>query len=132
MPTNIAIAVIEYADRFLIGQRPLEKPLGGLWEFPGGRVELDETPEQAATRECREETGLEIRVVGAYGSYDHQYAHAGVRLHFFACRPLSPELPPREPFRWVGRHELSGYKFPAGNDLILARLGVADVRSGVS
>ena len=128
MSTSIAIAVVEYADRFLIGRRPAGKPLGGLWEFPGGRVELDETPEQAATRECREETGLDVDVVGVYGCDDHQYAHDLVRLHFLACRPLSPEMPPREPFRWVARHELSEYTFPAGNDEILSRLSAATTK----
>jgi mutator protein MutT len=122
MVTRIAIAVVEDTDRFLIGRRAEGKALGGFWEFPGGRVESGETAAEAAKRECREETGLEVEVVGDYGCHDHQYDHDLLRLHFLACRPLAPRSIPREPFRWVARGELSRYTFPAGNDRILARL----------
>ncbi len=54
--TRIAIAVVEHDGNFLIGLRPSGAVLGGLWEFPGGKVEPDETPEAAAARECLEET----------------------------------------------------------------------------
>ena len=50
-PTAIAVAVVEHDDRFLVGQRPAGKPLAGYWEFPGGRVEEGESPQQAAIRE---------------------------------------------------------------------------------
>lgn len=58
MPTPIAIAVVQHADQFLIGQRPAGLVLSGYWEFPGGKIQLGETPEAAAVRECLEETGL--------------------------------------------------------------------------
>ena len=84
--TRIAIAVVERNGRFLVGQRPPGKPLAGFAEFPGGRVEAGETPEQAAIRECFEETGLSVAVVGRYDGRLHDYAHDRVHLHFFACR----------------------------------------------
>ena len=70
-PTRIAIAVVEHAGRYLIGRRPDGVPLAGLWEFPGGKVQLSETAEQAAERECLEETGLEVAVGEAYPAVVH-------------------------------------------------------------
>ena len=61
-PTPIAVAVVEHDGRYLVGQRPAHVPLGGFWEFPGGKVERGETPEAAAIRECLEETGLTVHI----------------------------------------------------------------------
>jgi mutator protein MutT len=119
MPTRIAIAVVEHEGRFLIGQRPAGVPLAGLWEFPGGKIEQDETPERCAVRECREETGCDVEVVSAYPSVVHQYNHSQVELCFFACRPINPSTTARPPFRWVQRSELGSYTFPAANAELL-------------
>ena len=119
MCTQVAIAVVEQAGKFLIGRRPQGKPLAGLWEFPGGRVELYETPEQAAIRECQEETGLVVSVSGLLGRHDYRYAHDRVRLHFFLCRVLDSDVPPHDPFRWVAREQLARYSFPEANQEIL-------------
>ena len=121
MSVPVAIAVVEDAGRVLIGRRPKGKPLGGYWEFPGGRVEPGETPEETAIRECQEETGLRVDVVGTYGCHEHEYSYDHVKLYFFACRPESTE-DPSEPFRWVPREELTRYAFPAGNDEVLRLL----------
>ena len=119
MPTVIAIAVIESAGTFLVGQRPPNVPLAGLWEFPGGKVLLGETPQAAAMRECREETGLEVQVLGAFPTMLQQYEHGEVELHFFLCQPLSPETDPTPPFHWVSRGALANLEFPAGNRELL-------------
>jgi 8-oxo-dGTP diphosphatase len=117
--THIAIAVVEHDDHFLIGQRPSGVALAGLWEFPGGKVEPGETPAAAAVRECEEETGLAVSVLGTYPEAEHQYDHDHVQLHFFRCAPLDANVPPRAPFRWVARQSLSDYAFPHGNDSLL-------------
>ncbi len=122
MPKAIAIAVVEHQGRFLIGRRPEGVALAGLWEFPGGKVEPGETAADAATRECREETGYAIQVVGEYPSVVQHYDHGSVHLRFFACRPLDPTQPPRAPFVWVAREALADYEFPAGNRELLAIL----------
>jgi mutator protein MutT len=122
MPTPIAIAVVEQDGRFLIGRREAGIALAGMWEFPGGKVEPGETPEQAAVRECLEETGLAIEIVGRYDRVDHNYAHGEVELQFFRCRPTRPDQTPRERFRWVGAGELSQYAFPAANAALVKQL----------
>jgi 8-oxo-dGTP diphosphatase len=123
MPTAIAIAVVEHEGRFLIGLRPPGVALAGLWEFPGGKIEPGETPQAAAVRECREETGLIVEPVFQYPIQCHDYEHDSVELHFIACSPVAKaELPPREPFRWVERAELAKREFPAGNRKLLELL----------
>jgi mutator protein MutT len=123
-PTKqIAIAVIEHAGSFLIGQRPPGVPLAGLWEFPGGKIEPTEVAKEAAVRECREETGLNVEAEGTWLVQEEEYPHGRVRLHFIACR-LSPDETgaPQEPFRFVPRRELSTYEFPSGNRELLKLL----------
>lgn len=122
MPTEIAIAVVEHNGQFLIGQRPPGAALAGLWEFPGGKVEPGESAEAAAVRECQEETGLAVEVLGTYPFHDHQYDHGAVRLHFFRCRMLDTRILPRDPFRWVARQDLGQFAFPRGNDALLRLL----------
>jgi len=116
----IAIAVVENEDRFLIGQRPPDVPLAGLWEFPGGKIEPAESAKEAAVRECREETGLAVEAMGTWLVQEEEYSHGRVRLHFIACRLTAEESGnPRDPFRWVPREELAEYEFPSGNREIL-------------
>ncbi len=122
MPKPIAIAVVESDGRFLIGQRSADGPLPGLWEFPGGKVESGETPEQAAVRECREETGLLVAVVSLYDRVLYSYPHGDVELHFFACRPTAAHQTPAARFRWVPAEELARYEFPAANAELIKRL----------
>jgi 8-oxo-dGTP diphosphatase len=123
-PTPIAIAVVEQDGHFLVGQRPPGVPLAGLWEFPGGKIEPDETPESTAVRECLEETGVEVAPLFRYPEHIETYDHGRVRLHFIACRPQSakPAKSPREPFRWVRRTDLAGLEFPAGNAALIELL----------
>jgi 8-oxo-dGTP diphosphatase len=120
--TPIAIAVVEYDERFLIGVRPAGGVLAGQWEFPGGKVRPGETWAQCAARECREESGIEVEVVALYTECEHAYDFGLLHLQFFHCRPLDPAQQPRSPFRWVVRRELSEYQFPAANGQILKRL----------
>jgi mutator protein MutT len=120
--TRIAVAVVEHAGRFLVGQRPEGVPLAGLWEFPGGKVQPDETPQQAAMRECLEETGLVVEVTGQYEPVEYQYEHGRLHLDFFACRPRDPSADPRPPFGWFERQDLAHMQFPAANARLIAEL----------
>jgi len=133
MPTLIAIAVVEHADCFLVGQRPTGVPLAGLWEFPGGKIELGESPETAAVRECFEESGLAVEPAHRYPSHIEPYTHDRVELHFIACRPLAgATLAPRDPFRWVARRDLRNLEFPQGNRELLRILQEPQIALGES
>jgi 8-oxo-dGTP diphosphatase len=118
----IAIAVVERDGCYLCGQRPNGAPLAGLWEFPGGKVEPGETPQAAAARECREETGLDVEVGTAYPTVDHQYGHGRVDLRFFACRPREPDAAPKPPFAWIPAARLAELPFPEANAALVEEL----------
>jgi 8-oxo-dGTP diphosphatase len=121
-PVEIALAVVRRADQVLIGPRPQGTFLAGLWEFPGGKVQPQESPEEAAVRECREETGMEIELRGQLATVENEYAHGRVRLEFFAAEPLDPSQRPAAPFRWVPIADLARFRFPPANRAVLKSL----------
>lgn len=118
----IAVAVVEHQGKYLIGRRPGDAPLGGLWEFPGGKVRREELPEQAAVRECAEETGLNVEVCGELPTVFHDYPHGRLELRFFACRLVGTAETPRTPFRWVPAGDLLRYAFPPANAALIQQL----------
>ena len=122
MSADIAIAIVEDQDQFLIGRRPPGVPLAGLWEFPGGKVQAGESRRDAAVRECLEESGIEVEVIDEFSPHTQTYDYGTVRLSFFLCRPRHPNAQPRAPFIWVARRELDSYEFPAGNAGVLQEL----------
>jgi len=120
---SVAVAVVEWAGRFLVGRRPADLPLGSLWEFPGGKIREGETPEEAAVRECLEETGISVNVSHRLVETSYDYPHGRVVLHFLACRLCSEQPPlPIAPFAWVTREALRHLDFPAGNQRVLELL----------
>lgn len=121
-PIRIAVAVVLSDGKVLIGRRPDGVPLAGLWEFPGGKVALGETPAETAARECREETGLDVGVGELELEVVHDYPHGRLRIAFFRAAPLDPAAQPCLPFRWVRLADLPNYSFPPANAEMLARL----------
>src|SRR5262249_12678744 len=119
---EIAVAVVEQDGCFLIGQRAADIPLAGMWEFPGGKVQDGEDANVAAIRECLEETGLHVEVVGEYPDVIHDYPHGRLHLRFVQCRPRDAEAMPQLPFEWVARADLTKYEFPPANVALLAQL----------
>lgn len=120
----IAIAVVEKEDAYLVGRRPADVPLAGLWEFPGGKVEVGETSEQAAVRECLEETGLHVVAGAKLAEIEHTYAHGELTLVVFltSVAQASREAAPRAPFQWIPRLEVIKLEFPPANRPILKLL----------
>src|SRR5512139_2239569 len=110
---NVTAAVIRKNGRILIAQRPLGGRLGGLWEFPGGKVEPGETLPQCLRREIKEELGVRIKVGKQITSIDHAYTHFKITLHAFACELVSgkPQALQVQDFKWVRMSEFKRYAF---------------------
>lgn len=92
---------------FLAAQRPEGHPQAGYWEFPGGKVEADETLEAALARELAEELSLSIRHPRLWRTVEHDYPSRSVRVHFFHVTDYSgePVANDRQAFRWVTPQE---------------------------
>jgi 8-oxo-dGTP diphosphatase len=124
-PTQIAIGLIWSGNRLLVGRRTEGQTLAGYHEFPGGKCAPDETPEHAVVRECREETGLDVTVLGLRVETGHEYPHGRLRLFFFDCA-LADEIEadePRPPFAWADVPDVLEMTFPPANRPVLESVG---------
>lgn len=122
---QIGVAVIyNQQGQILIDRRPAKGLLGGLWEFPGGKIEQDETVEECIKREIKEEIDLEIEVNDLLMTVDHAYTHFRVTLHVYNCRYLAGEARPLEcdEIRWVTIDEIEKFPFPKANIEIIKAL----------
>jgi A/G-specific adenine glycosylase len=119
----VTAAVICREGLVLISQRPAKGLLGGLWEFPGGKLQPGEDLGGCLKREILEELGAPVDVLGKLGVYQHAYTHFRVTLHSFYCRLLDTAQPKPiqvQDLRWVKLDELES--FPMGKiDRLIAR-----------
>jgi A/G-specific adenine glycosylase len=109
---TVTAAVIEQHKQVLIAQRPYGGLLGGLWEFPGGKLQDDEELEACLQREIDEELGISIEIGNSLGVYRHAYTHFRVTLHAFCCRLANGDQPKAlqaQELRWVDPEMLSRY-----------------------
>lgn len=111
---EVVAAVIERNAKVLIDKRKAGGLLGGLWEFPGGKVEKGETLRQALTREIEEELGVAIRILDDFGEYKHAYTHFKVTVFVFRCEITKGVPEPLEAveIKWVAIDALE--KHPMG------------------
>ncbi len=119
---HVAVGVILDARRnILITRRPPDAHQGDLWEFPGGKVEADESLSQALARELREELGIVIGRTTELLQIRHDYGDKTVLLDVHVVWEFSGEAKPLEdqPMAWVAACELSDYAFPAANEPIV-------------
>ena len=123
---EVSAALIFHNGKILITQRPAKSHLGGLWEFPGGKREVNETSEQCLVREIREELGMEISVGELFEEVSHDYAGKSVHLKFFICERVSGEPKPLgcAAFKWIGKSELDDFEFPAADARLLKKLRI--------
>jgi len=123
-PLAVAAGLVFHEGRLLITRRRAGDHLGGLWEFPGGKIEPGETAAGALRRELREELDIEVTVGTLLAEVAHDYPERRVHLEFFTCRLAAGE--PRalgcEAIAWVTAEELSSFPFPPADRQLLARL----------
>ena len=112
----VAVALIDPDGRVLLAQRPEGKPMAGLWEFPGGKVDPGETPEAALIRELHEELGIETwsSCLAPLTFASHAYEDFHLLMPLFACRRWQGTATPREGQRlaWVRPQQMGGYQMP--------------------
>ena len=121
---DVAAALVFREGKLLIAQRHPDAHLGGLWEFPGGKREPNETFEACLARELREELGIEVVVGELMENLTHTYPEKTVRLKFYHCRWKQHEPQPLgcPAFKWVRVEELQDHEFPAADARLLERL----------
>lgn len=122
----IGVGVIERDtdNKILIALRPNEAMLGGLWEFPGGKQEENESIQQTVERELNEELGVEVKAYKELMNFKHTYSHFSITMHAWLCKLLSGEPKPKESqeVRWVSKDELEDYPFPKANKVLTEKL----------
>lgn len=122
MPHSIVIGIVKDEDqKVFITRRHDTLHMGGLWEFPGGKVERGEQLNTALARELREEIGIEVLRAVPLISFQHTYPDRNVHLHVFEITEYSGKAQSKlgQGWVWVRRHELRNYIFPAANRAIL-------------
>ena len=129
---DVVAALIRDGERFLICKRPAHKARALMWEFPGGKVEAGESPQDALIRECMEELDITLDVGGLYMQVTHEYPDIQIRLSLYEAVIASGELRGKEheALCWILPREIPDYEFcPADVDIIdrIRREGVKQI-----
>ena len=123
---EVAVGLVFDGDRVLIAQRGQDQMLGGLWEFPGGKREGEETLAATCKREVQEEVGLDVTVGEEICTIQHAYSHFSITLTAFRCALRGPAaaLCCDRPTQWVRTDQFRDLPFPKANHKIFAALGI--------
>ena len=121
-----AIALIDANDQVLIAKRPKKKHLAGLWEFPGGKIEKNESPENALVREIKEELNINInnKCIAPLTFSEFKYEEFNLLLLLYICRRWDGTLMSMEnnPIKWVKANKLREYNMPPADDSLIYSL----------
>lgn len=122
----VACALVDADRRVLIAQRRDDAEMGGLWEFPGGKIELGETPEAALIRELEEELGISTQsaCLAPLTFASHNYDNFHLLMPFFVCRKWKgqPQLLAHQDLKWVRPQTLRDYPMPPADEPLIAHL----------
>jgi 8-oxo-dGTP diphosphatase len=121
---QIGIAIVFADGNVIIGTRGSDQHLADMNEFPGGKCELNESPEECATRECSEECGISVEVIKLLHREVFEYPDRTVDLSFYLCEPIKDDEAKQLslPFQWVELNLLESLSFPEGNQQVLKLL----------
>ena len=118
-----ACALVDGDGRVLIAQRPEGKQLAGMWEFPGGKIEPGETPEETVVRELREELGIETKVacLAPLTFASHAYESFNLLMPLFVCRRYwgIPQAQEGQALKWVRPKKLRDYPMPPADEPLI-------------
>jgi 8-oxo-dGTP diphosphatase len=121
-----ACALVDPDGRVLIAQRPQGKSMAGLWEFPGGKVEPQERPEQSLIRELKEELGIVVKeeCLAPLTFASHLYPDFHLLMPLYVCRRWEGFVEPQEQQRlkWVRPNELRNYPMPPADEPLISHL----------
>jgi 8-oxo-dGTP diphosphatase len=121
-----ACALVDPDGRVLIAQRPTGKPMAGLWEFPGGKVEAGEQPEQTLIRELKEELGIAVNVacLAPLSFASHAYPDFHLLMPLYVCRRWEGTVKALEGqnVTWVRPNRLRGYPMPPADEPLISHL----------
>jgi 8-oxo-dGTP diphosphatase len=121
-----AVALVDADGRVLLAQRPAGKPMAGLWEFPGGKVDPGETPETALIRELAEELGIDVAAscLAPFAFASHSYPDFHLLMPLYVCRKWSgiPAAREGQRFAWVRPARLADYPMPPADEPLVAML----------
>ena len=121
-----ACALIDADGRVLLARRPAGKPMAGLWEFPGGKVEAGERPEDSLIRELDEELGIVVRepCLAPLAFASHSYPEFHLLMPLYVCRRWDGIVQPREgqQLAWVRPNKLRDYPMPPADAPLIAHL----------
>ncbi len=121
---RIAVGIVFKNGRVLITRRKPEGLLGGLWEFPGGKIRKGEMAETACIREIKEEVNLTVGIDSHLSHVRHAYTHFKIRMEVFCCSHVSGRVRLNGPadHRWIKLEQLQNYPFPKANHKFLSQL----------
>jgi 8-oxo-dGTP diphosphatase len=121
-----ACALVDPDGRVLIAQRPTGKPMAGLWEFPGGKVEAGEQPEQTLIRELKEELGIAVNVacLAPLTFASHAYPDFHLLMPLYVCRRWEGTVKALEGqnVTWVRPNRLRDYPMPPADEPLISHL----------
>ncbi|HKN07897.1 MAG TPA: (deoxy)nucleoside triphosphate pyrophosphohydrolase [Pseudomonadota bacterium] len=121
-----ACALVDPEARVLIAQRPIGKPMAGLWEFPGGKIEPDERPEDTLIRELKEELGIVVNVacLAPLTFASHAYPDFHLLMPLYVCRRWQGTATALEGqnIAWVRPNRLRDYPMPPADEPLISHL----------
>ena len=121
---DVVAAVIKKNNYYFIAQRNRHKHFAYHWEFPGGKVDSQETFENALKREIREELSIDIRILNHIASEKHKDEKIDVNVHYFLCKSLNEKiiLYEHEDMKWLQKNDLKQLKMAPGDSKIIKYL----------